>query len=378
MIESNVDSKKLQQRAFWISFALLFVVGTTIAAVSLDQDLEIGIVGFSMLKASLALLLWRYMIRCTGWHSIVVAGLCLILFVQSYFATRVSALDSNWFCFPIRVVGQIVWSMFWLFVCVDLLRFSLGFIMRQRQQQKSTKFVELKEDTTELNESTTITTTTTSSRRKLVLGVFLVACFWAAIDLTSICYGGTAKFRSLGIANGASVIDELIQQRLLAVNTKALASLRIGAVDWPQPSDANYYLKTAPATESLLFVPAPLRVYDVYFNPRLFNTSFGPSALALRSIVAHELTHVVMYRSLTMYEFVFGFLLDYADYHNLIRIERATDLELLNSNLDLAQGLIAYREWIYSKLDNDGIEAKMREYMTPDEIREFVRTHRKV
>jgi hypothetical protein len=102
---------------------------------------------------------------------------------------------------------------------------------------------------------------------------------------------------------------------------------------------------------------------------RLFDNSTGPSHAALISLASHELMHAASYRAMTRFEWIFGFALNYLNYDGLIAVEHATDLGVLvNSNGSLADGLTAYRDWVYAQLSPEDVVTKRLEYMTPEEI----------
>ena len=111
------------------------------------------------------------------------------------------------------------------------------------------------------------------------------------------------------------------------------------------------------------------RAYRVLANPLLFDDP--PSQPAVAAILAHELTHVRDYTELDSAELV-EFGLWYAT-EDTAAYERETDEHALW--LGCADGLIAYREWLYAHIPASALADKQRSYYTPDEIREWQRLH---
>lgn len=106
------------------------------------------------------------------------------------------------------------------------------------------------------------------------------------------------------------------------------------------------------------------RVYNLYFNPRVFQDPPPPEALD--AILAHELVHLRDYTHLSS----LGLTTMVARYVGSAayreRYERATDEVVLG--LGKAEGLRAYRRWIYPRLTAEDYVVKRRTYWTPEEI----------
>jgi hypothetical protein len=113
----------------------------------------------------------------------------------------------------------------------------------------------------------------------------------------------------------------------------------------------------------------PTRTYIVYVNPRLFSSP--PGAEAIQGVLAHELTHLVDYSRLGppgILKFVSRYLTrPSAGY------ERATDLGAMERGY--ACGLAEYREWLYRQVPPGVRARKQSTYLTPDEIRDWIREH---
>lgn len=90
-----------------------------------------------------------------------------------------------------------------------------------------------------------------------------------------------------------------------------------------------------------------------------------PSYAAVVAILAHELKHVLDYTELDG-DALAEFGLWYATADDISEYERATDEYAMV--LGCGEGLIQYREWLYTHVDKDTLEAKKRDYYTPEEI----------
>jgi hypothetical protein len=104
------------------------------------------------------------------------------------------------------------------------------------------------------------------------------------------------------------------------------------------------------------------REYLVLANPALLADPPPPSALY--AILVHELAHIRDYTEKDTAELV-SFGLWYAQ-GDTAAYERATDEVALK--LGCGEGLKAYREWLYERLDAEAVEAKRETYYTPEEI----------
>jgi hypothetical protein len=110
----------------------------------------------------------------------------------------------------------------------------------------------------------------------------------------------------------------------------------------------------------------PSRSYRVYVNPRLFQSP--PSEAALQAALAHELIHILDYTRLSPVALE-KFTLKYATGDNS-KYERATDQSALERGYGC--GLIEYRRWLYAHVSPATEAAKRRNYLTPDEIEEWM------
>ncbi|MBL7716961.1 MAG: hypothetical protein JNL01_15970 [Bdellovibrionales bacterium] len=117
-------------------------------------------------------------------------------------------------------------------------------------------------------------------------------------------------------------------------------------------------------------IDAPLksarkRKYFIEYNPDFFQGSVPLTQEALTAILAHELVHIRDYVERTS-----AGVATLLTLQSSRKYERSTDRETLK--LGFADGLIAFRQWIYARLDADDLEIKKRNYLTPEEIKEWL------
>ena len=115
------------------------------------------------------------------------------------------------------------------------------------------------------------------------------------------------------------------------------------------------------------------RVYVLKVNRKLYVDS--PGDVALRGILIHELTHLNEYAHSSTFGLA-GLGWDYAftdDNADVVKWERATDENALR--LGYAEGVKAYRLWLYSRLTPERVAKKKRVYFTPEQIDAWVLAH---
>lgn len=127
-------------------------------------------------------------------------------------------------------------------------------------------------------------------------------------------------------------------------------------------SEDGYYLQAHPRFYTLVG-PRSEREYVLEINQELYECS--PSKSALKSIIAHELTHISGYEEMTLGEII-NLGINYTSKEKRARYERQTDMNVIE--LGLADGLIEYRQWLYQRLNSEELELKKYYYLTPKEI----------
>ncbi len=114
------------------------------------------------------------------------------------------------------------------------------------------------------------------------------------------------------------------------------------------------------------FLPVPMRYY-IEVNPALFDRA-APEA-AVCAMLAHELGHAAELGRGSRLR-VFG-LIRMLSKRYTARFERRTDLVAIERGY--AEGLIAYRNWVYANIPASAAAQKRRNYFAPDEIEVIAR-----
>jgi hypothetical protein len=129
---------------------------------------------------------------------------------------------------------------------------------------------------------------------------------------------------------------------------------------------AGSYFVAQPDLATLEDLPED-RLYTVRANLALLDDP--PSAAATGAIFVHELKHILDY-SLMDTEELTSFGLWYGIADDVSVYERLTDEYALA--LGCAEGLKAYRVWLYDHIPADDLENKQEDYFTPEEIDAWV------
>ncbi len=193
--------------------------------------------------------------------------------------------------------------------------------------------------------------------------LFLIALLMFVAGSTALDAGPSkAKEREEHSSRIRSILRQLIQQRLPEL---AGYNIRI-----KQFESRDSYLRTG-VTPLQAMRSKKKRYYDLFFNSRLFDSP--PPEGALKAILVHELVHIRDYTGMNA-----GALLKLArryltDSSFTRRYERQTDEGALERGE--GEGLKAYRQWLYPRLDPDDLEKKRATYYTPEEIDAWMAEH---
>lgn len=103
--------------------------------------------------------------------------------------------------------------------------------------------------------------------------------------------------------------------------------------------------------------------YLILVNPRIFGKD-EPTDAAVRAIIAHELAHIVYYERHNRFELL-G-LMNLLSNSFTVRFERGADLEAIRRGY--GAGLKDYRRWLYQNIPPKNLNAKKRDYFSPEEI----------
>jgi hypothetical protein len=109
------------------------------------------------------------------------------------------------------------------------------------------------------------------------------------------------------------------------------------------------------------------RLYVVRGNPTLLDDP--PSATAVGAILVHELKHIRDYTEMDTDELV-NFGLWYGIAEDVSEYERETDEHALRKGC--AEGIKAYRAWLYEHIPEESVAAKREDYFTPEEVDAWV------
>ncbi len=102
--------------------------------------------------------------------------------------------------------------------------------------------------------------------------------------------------------------------------------------------------------------------YIIFVNPKVFEKNAPESGI--RSIIAHELAHVLYYSKRNRFELIGLARLSSKDFTQ--KFERGADLEAIARGY--GEGLKDYRNWLYQNIPAKNLEEKKRNYFSPEEI----------
>jgi hypothetical protein len=111
--------------------------------------------------------------------------------------------------------------------------------------------------------------------------------------------------------------------------------------------------------------------YLVFVNPRVFELQ-APDA-GVRAIIAHELAHVLYFKSRNRVRLL-G-LVRLISKRYTAKFERRSDLKAIS--LGYGEGLREYRQWLYRNLPATKLVEKQRNYFSPEEIDAILSATRK-
>jgi hypothetical protein len=102
--------------------------------------------------------------------------------------------------------------------------------------------------------------------------------------------------------------------------------------------------------------------YVIFVNPEVFRRSAPEDGI--RAILAHELAHILYYKRKNRFQLL-G-LTGLTDKSFTAKFERKADLEAIARGW--GEGLKAYRKWLYENIPPKEVNAKKRDYFSPEEI----------
>lgn len=102
--------------------------------------------------------------------------------------------------------------------------------------------------------------------------------------------------------------------------------------------------------------------YIIFVNPKVFEKNAPESGI--RSIIAHEIAHVLYYSKRNRMELLGLIKLSSKDFTQ--KFERGADLEAIARGY--GNGIKDYRQWLYLNIPQKNLEEKKRNYFSPEEI----------
>ena len=102
--------------------------------------------------------------------------------------------------------------------------------------------------------------------------------------------------------------------------------------------------------------------YLILVNPKIYES--GAPREGIRAIIAHELAHIAYYERHNCFELLGLVALQSNSF--TARFERGADLQAIKRGY--GEGLKIYREWLYKNIQAKNLNAKKRDYFSPEEI----------
>jgi hypothetical protein len=112
--------------------------------------------------------------------------------------------------------------------------------------------------------------------------------------------------------------------------------------------------------------------YIIFVNPKVYELNAPENGV--RAILAHEIGHILYYSRKNRFQLL-G-LINLSTKGFTQKFERRTDLEAIKRGY--GEGLIAYRNWLYANIPAKNIDAKKRNYFTPEEISAIMKQPEKI
>jgi hypothetical protein len=177
--------------------------------------------------------------------------------------------------------------------------------------------------------------------KKFVVQVFLIFVFVAHLHAQSDPFQQTQK-----------IINEVIEKSYPELKNKRIEIKTF-------KSESDYFQARFSFGKYLTFQKMQ---YLIFVNPKVFER--GATADGIRSVIAHELAHVLYYSKRNRFELL-G-LVNLSGKKFTQRFERGADVEAIARGY--GEGLIEYRNWLYQNIPPKSLEEKKRNYFSPEEL----------
>jgi hypothetical protein len=161
-----------------------------------------------------------------------------------------------------------------------------------------------------------------------------------------------AAFSQEAIEKTRKIVSEIIEKSYPELKTSKIEIKTF-------LSDSNYFKSQFSISRFLTFQKIN---YVIFVNVDVFRRN--ASEAGIRAILAHELAHILYYKRKNRIE-----LLGLAGLTNksfTAKFERKADLESIARGY--GEGLKTYRQWLYQNIPPKNVEAKKRDYFSPEEI----------
>lgn len=177
--------------------------------------------------------------------------------------------------------------------------------------------------------------------RRIAIQVFLVIALVASIQAQSDAIQKTQK-----------IINEVVEKSFPELKTKKIEVKNF-------QSESDYFQSRFSFGKMLTF--QKMR-YIIFVNPKVFEKNAPESGI--RSIIAHEIAHVLYYSKRNRMELLGLIKLSSKDFTQ--KFERGADLEAIARGY--GSGIKDYRQWLYLNIPQKNLEEKKRNYFSPEEI----------
>lgn len=186
--------------------------------------------------------------------------------------------------------------------------------------------------------------------------------------IVSLPYVHGEKTRNLSPKEEFMLIElanEIIKEGFPSLNNAINRRKRKFTLKYYSIKDPQYFMESNfTVGRVLLGVPK----YRIGVNPIIFDK--GISRKALKGVLAHELVHSEDYYNGSTLGTILPIGIKIMKPKSRAKYERRTDKLVIKKGF--GANLKAYRLWQYKQLDEDQLKRKKREYLTPEEIDQYM------
>jgi hypothetical protein len=169
----------------------------------------------------------------------------------------------------------------------------------------------------------------------------------------------------VGLVSAQTDAVEKTQKMVAEIVAKSYPELQNESIEVKQfESESDYFQSRFSFGRFLTFRRMK---YIIFVNPKVYELNAPESGV--RAILAHEVGHILYYSRKNRLQLL-G-LVNLSTKGFTRTFERRTDLEAIKRGY--GEGLIAYRIWLYEHIPLKNVDAKKRDYFTPEEIAAIVK-----